>query len=202
MALTRKMLKAMSIEDEKIDQIIEAHTETVESLKEARDTFKADAEKLGKVQKELDDLKATLPEDGKDPWKVKYDAIKEEYSNYKADVTAKETKQKKENAFRDLLKEIGVSEKRINTVLKVSDIEKLEFEEDGKVKEADTLKASLKEEWSDFIPTDGTKGAETSTPPASTGNKNTMTKEEIRAIKDPIARHKAMAENPEVVGLK
>ena len=33
MALTRKMLKAMGIEDDKIDQIIEAHTETVDGLK-------------------------------------------------------------------------------------------------------------------------------------------------------------------------
>ena len=29
MALTRKMLKAMGIEDDKIDQIIEAHSETM-----------------------------------------------------------------------------------------------------------------------------------------------------------------------------
>ena len=40
MSLTRKMLKAMGIEDEKIDQIIEAHTETVDALKEQRDGYK------------------------------------------------------------------------------------------------------------------------------------------------------------------
>lgn len=33
MALTRKMLKAMGIEDEKIDQIIEEHAESVNALK-------------------------------------------------------------------------------------------------------------------------------------------------------------------------
>ena len=49
MALTRKMLKAMGIEDEKIDQIIEAHSETVDALKEQRDQYKADAEKLPEV---------------------------------------------------------------------------------------------------------------------------------------------------------
>ena len=43
MALTRKMLKAMGIEDEKIDQIIEAHTETVDALKVERDQYKEDA---------------------------------------------------------------------------------------------------------------------------------------------------------------
>ena len=40
MSLTRKMLKAMGIEDEKIDQIIEAYTETVDALKEQRDQYK------------------------------------------------------------------------------------------------------------------------------------------------------------------
>ena len=38
MSLTRKMLKAMGIEEEKIDQIIEAHSETVDSLKAVRDS--------------------------------------------------------------------------------------------------------------------------------------------------------------------
>ena len=34
MALTRKMLKAMGIEDEKADEIIDAHAETVDALKQ------------------------------------------------------------------------------------------------------------------------------------------------------------------------
>ena len=43
MALTRKMLKAMGIEDEKIDQIIEAHTETTDPLTRERDVYSLDA---------------------------------------------------------------------------------------------------------------------------------------------------------------
>ena len=43
MSLTRKMLKAMGIEEEKIDQIIEAHSETVDALKKDRDTYKENA---------------------------------------------------------------------------------------------------------------------------------------------------------------
>ena len=33
MSLTRRFLKAMGIEDEKVDQIIEAHSGTVDALK-------------------------------------------------------------------------------------------------------------------------------------------------------------------------
>ena len=42
MTLTRKMLKAMGIEEEKIDQIIEAHAETVDGLNEKLKTAEAD----------------------------------------------------------------------------------------------------------------------------------------------------------------
>ena len=34
MSLTRKMLRAMGIEDDKADQIIDAHAETVDALKQ------------------------------------------------------------------------------------------------------------------------------------------------------------------------
>ena len=61
MALTRKMLKAMGIEDEKIDQIIEAHSETVDGLKGeleiAKSAAKGDADKVTALQKELEDAK-------------------------------------------------------------------------------------------------------------------------------------------------
>ena len=39
MSLTRKFLSAMGIEEDKIEQIIDAHTDTVNALKEARDGF-------------------------------------------------------------------------------------------------------------------------------------------------------------------
>lgn len=65
MSLTRKMLKAMGIEEEKIEQIIEAHTETVDALK----AYKEDADKLKNVQRELDDLKAA----GDGGYKEKYE---------------------------------------------------------------------------------------------------------------------------------
>lgn len=187
------MLKAMSIEDEKIDQIIEAHTETVDALKEERDNYKAEAEKLPDVQKELNKIKeTTAQDDAKNPYKVKYDALKEEFKAYKDEVSAKEVKADKTKAFRDLLKEVGVSEKRLDSVIKVTDIDSIELE-DGKIKDVDALKSSVKEEWADFIPTEGTKGANVSNPPANNGGA-VKTKEEIKAIKDTSERQQAWKE--------
>lgn len=200
MALTRKMLKAMGIEDEKIEQIIEAHTETVDALKDERDSFKGDSEKLASVQKELNALKEeAAKDDGKNPWKVKYDAVKEEFDNYKAEQTAKATRAQKEEAYKAILKECKVADKRIAAVVRVADIDSIELDKEGKIKDADELKKSIKEEWADFIPTEETKGAEVSNPPENTGGKKT--KEEILAIKDTTERQKAMAENHELFGI-
>lgn len=199
MSLTRKFLSAFGIEEDKVDEIIKAHTETVDALKEQRDAYKADAEKLPAVQKELDDLKAAAEKGDKDPYKVKYEALKEDFDKFKNDQKEKETHAKKESAYKALLEEAGISEKRIASVLKVSDVDAIEFAEDGKVKDADTLKASIKKEWEDFIVTKDTQGAPTATPPAGSG-KTYKSKEEIRAIKDVKERQTAIAENHEMFG--
>ena len=45
MALTRKFLEALGIEQAKIDEIISAHTEVTDALKADRDSYKEKAEK-------------------------------------------------------------------------------------------------------------------------------------------------------------
>ena len=65
MSLTRGMLKGMGLTDEQVSAIIDAHTETVDGLKDSLKAAKADADKLKVVQKELDDLKANSGDDYK-----------------------------------------------------------------------------------------------------------------------------------------
>lgn len=199
MALTRKFLSALGIEAEKVDEIINAHTETVDALKADRDQYKSDAEKLPKVQAELDDIKkASEGMDGKNPFEVKYNVLKEEFDQYKADVEAKETTAKKMAAYKALLKEAGISEKRIDAVLKVSDVEGLKLDKDGKAEGAADLVNSIKTEWADFITTETSAGAQTANPPKNTGG--SRTKEEIFAIKDAGERQRAIAENHDMFG--
>lgn len=200
MALTRKFLTAMGIEDDKVDQIIDAHSDTVNGLKEQIDKYKSDAEKLPELQKELETVKKSIVDPEKDPIKVKYEALKEEFEDYKKGVEDAKTKADKEQAYRKLLKEVGINDKRIDAVVRVSDFESLELEADGKVKGAEGLMESIKAEWADFIVTKDVKGADTATPPQNTGGK-TITKEEIMAIKDGATRRKHMAENPELFDL-
>lgn len=155
----------MGIEDEKIDQIVDAHTETVDALKEERDKYKTDSDKLSTIQKELDDAKKALEAGEKDPYKVKYDALKEDFDEYKRGVEEKETKATKKAAFESLLKEIGISEKRIGAVVKISDLDSIELNDKGEIKDKKTLADSLKTEWSDFIVTESRRGADEHNPP-------------------------------------
>ena len=199
MALTRKFLSALGIDADKVEEIINAHTEVTDALKNERDSYKADAEKLPEVQKELDSFKKAAEElDGKNPFEVKYNAIKEEYEQYKADIEAKATKAAKSDAYRALLKEAGVADKRIDAVLRVSDVDGIELDKDGKVKNSDKHLTSIKEEWADFIDAKEQKRVDTG---GSMQNKGTgMTIDEIMAIEDDAARQDAIAENHTLFG--
>lgn len=170
MALTRKFLKAMGIEDEKIDQIIEAHTETVSGLKESLDRAEAAVKDLPGVQKELDAAKAELEAVKKDGWKDKHDALKKEFEDYKAGVTAKETKSAKEAAARAYYESKGITGKSLDIAMRGSgaEIEALELS-DGKIKDAAALEALINGDFSGLVSTTTTKGADTPTPPANNG---------------------------------
>ena len=192
MALTRKMLKAMGIEEEKIDQIIEAHSETVDSLKADRDNYKKDADQLKSVREELDELKAK----GDDGWKEKHDKLKDDFDAYKKDVEAKKTHNKKVEAYRTILKDAGLSEKGIEKAIKYAEWDKIELEADGKLKGASDHIKAVKEEWAEYVTTTTTTGANTSNPPANNGGSgNGKTREEILAIKDGSVRRMEMVKN-------
>ena len=161
MSLTRKMLKAMGIEEEKIEQIIEAHTETVDALK----AYKEDADKLKDVQKELDDLKAA----GDGGYKEKYETEHQAFEDYKNEVETQKLNGTKEQAFRSVLKELGIADKRIDSIVRVTKFEDMELDGD-KLKDVETLKTNLQTEWADFIPTTQTTGVNTSNPPKTSNS--------------------------------
>ena len=201
MAITRKLLKGMGLTEEQQDTIIEAHTDTVNGLKADVDRYKADAEKLPGVQKELDDLKGK----GDDGYKEKYESEHKAFEDYKKTVDAEKTTAAKEKAVEAVLKKIGVSEKRLQSVAKLAKadglLDALELNDDGAVKETDKLEKNLKDSYSEYITTTSTKGADTPTPPANSGGANlTMADiykkdEKGRYVMDYEARLKAIEEN-------
>lgn len=198
MALTRRFLSALGIDADKVDEIISAHSETVDALKKERDDYKADAAKLTDVQRQLDDLKAK----GEDGYKEKYESEHKAFEKYKNDVTAKANKTAKENAVKAYFEGKNISGKNLEIAMRgcTAEIAALELE-DGKIKDTATLDELVNGTYAGLVQTTHTTGTSTSNPPANGGGKSTKTMAEIMAIKDTAERQKAIAENPEVFGL-
>ena len=195
MALTkaqvREILSAAGVTSENmseaVDKIIDGHVTSVNALREDVAKYKADAEKLPTVQKELDDMKANT----NDSWKEKYDNLKGEFDKYKNDVQEKETHSKKVEAYKAILKDANLSEKGIEKAVKYAEWDKIELGADGKLKGANDHIKAARDEWAEYVTTTTTTGAKTSTPPANTGGAK-LTKAEIYA-KDEYGRYKLSA---------
>lgn len=172
MALTKKMLVAMDIPAEKIDEIMNNHLASIDALRDERDQYKADADKLAKVSRELEKANEELEKFKSGDWENKYNTLKGEYDTYKTDTETKAVKTAKEAAYKQLLIDAGISDKRIASIMKVSGatVDSLTLGDDGKIKDADKLTESAKEEWADFIVTTTPQGADVSKPPASEGD--------------------------------
>ena len=165
MALTRKFLEALGIEQAKIDEIISAHTEVTDSLKADRDSYKEKAEKYDQTKTELDKAKSELDKVNKDEYKTKYESLEAEFNKYKTDIAEKEVKGRKEEAYKKMLKEIGVNEKSIDAILKVKDLNTIKLDDKGGIVDVDTLKESEKKDWEGFIIESEVGGQDPSTPP-------------------------------------
>lgn len=170
MALSRSMLKALGIEDEKAEQIISAHSETVEGLKrevndlnEKTATYREQAEQLPDLQKKLEEAEAKIPTVD---YETKWKELSKEFDDYKVQVDTDKAEAEKKSLYRALLRDAGIDEKRLDAIVKVTDLSTVKVEE-GTITDADTLKESVKQEWSAFIPQEKTEGADVPTPPAT-----------------------------------
>ena len=198
MALTRKLLKGMGLTDEQVETIIEAHTDTVDGLKADAAKYKADADALPKVQRELDTLKAA----GDGGWQEKYEKVKKDLDDYKAEVSTKEAKAAKEKAVRAYYESKGITGKSLDIAIRGSgaEIEALEMDGD-KIKDTSALDELVNGTFSGLVSTTTTKGADTATPPTTTGGGG-ITKAEIykkddhgRYVMSAAERQKALMEN-------
>ena len=177
MALTRKMLSAMEISEDKISEIMSAHLATVDEIKDERDKLKSEVDDLKSTGKDLEKIKADLDKANSEldelkgaGWEEKYNKLKGEYDTFKTDTEAKATKTAKETAYKQLLLDAGISDKRIASILKVSDVDSVKLDKDGKIEDADKLTESVKTEWADFIVTKREEGAGVAKPPANDGD--------------------------------
>lgn len=140
MALTRSYLKGLQLTEEQVNAIIEAHVETVDALKaQAAD-----------IQAKLD---AAPSAESISEIQAKFDSLNGEYSAYRADTEARDTRRKKEAAYINALKDAGVSDKRFDAIIRCDSdaIDAIELDDNGAIVGADDLRQSITNNWSDFI---------------------------------------------------
>ncbi len=192
----KKIFEAAEIEVPKdvLGQLCDLHADSSDGM---GDTIKELKKQLSEAQRERDEAIEKAPKDGEETVsKAVYDKLKGEFDTYKQGVEEKETTSKKREAARELLKAAGISEKRLDSVLRVYNVDGMELDENGKAKDADKRTEDIKKEWADFIVSSRVRGADTANHPNNTGGG--MSKAEIVKIKDPTERRAAIAANMEL----
>ena len=162
LSLTRKFLEGMGIDEKQVESIIEAHSETVNGLKADRDKYKEQAGKVADLQKQLEEAEAASGSG--DEWEQKYQDEHQAFEDFKAQVETEKAEADKAQAYRGMLMAAGIDPKRIDAIMRVTDLSQVEME-DGKLKDTEKLQESAKQEWSDFVVKSNTQGSNPANPP-------------------------------------
>lgn len=179
MALTRKMLKAMGIEDEKIDQVIEEHAETVSALKKQRDDAQAKADSVPELEKQLEAAKKAAEAASGDEAVEKLKAVQDEFAAYKAGVEEREAHATAERLLREQLKAAKLDDRYADLAIKDMDPSQYAVK-DGEFEDAAAVEKAVKafaEKYPQFVTTTNTTGADVAHPPATGGG--ALTKEQF-----------------------
>lgn len=123
-----------------------------------------------------------------------YKKLRQEFDDYRAEVSGREAKAAKERAARAFFEGKGITGKSLDIAIRGCDaeIDALELE-DGKIKDDSALDALVKDTYSGLVSTIVTRGAQTANPPANNGV--AKTKEQIMGIKDAAERQREIAQN-------
>lgn len=175
MALTRNFLKAMGLNDEQVNSVIEAHTDTIDALKKERDDWKGKAETVETLTRERDEAVEKLSKAG--------DAqrVQKEFDDYKAGVEREKINAKKSAALTAAFEQAGVKREVFRkAMLKGWDMDNVELDDKGAIKDMDGLKAAVQKDYADFIATGEDKSVPPNNPPG--GGNQILTKADIEKM--------------------
>lgn len=195
MALTNALLKSMGIEGDQRDQIMAAHQETLDEIKQERDGLRDTAAKVPELERQVEELRAAQPTED---WEARYNSEHEAFEKYREDMERERADKERSDLYRALLVEQGVDPKRVDSIMRVTDLSGV-MVRDGQLEGREELAARVADEWGDFVIKEVTKGASVDDPPGGSGTGRT--RDEIMQIKDTAERQAAIADNPELFGL-
>ena len=171
------------------NRLVALHLGVVDPLKDDLTKYKADAEKLSGVQKELDDLKAA----GDGGYKEKYEKEHSAFEAFKTDITAKESKAAKEKAVRAYFKSKNITGANLDLAMRGCGEEMAALELDGeKIKDTKSLDALVDGTYKRLV---SKQTVRFDTGARFNGGGKPMTKDEIMQINDRAERRAAIAAN-------
>ena len=171
------------------NRLVALHLGVVDPLKDDLTKYKADAEKLPSVQKQLDDLKAA----GDGGYKEKYEKEHSAFEAYKSDVTKKESKAAKEKAVRAYFESKNITGANLDLAMRDCGEEMAALELDGeKIKDTKSLDALVDGTYKGLV---SKQTVRLDTGARFDGGGKTMTKDEIMQITDRAERRAAIAAN-------
>lgn len=171
------------------NRLVALHLGVVDPLKDDLTKYKADAEKLPSVQKQLDDLKAA----GDGGYKEKYEEEHSAFETYKSTVTAKESRAAKEKAVRAYFESKNITGANLDLAMRGCGEEMAALELDGeKIKDTTSLDALVDGTYKGLVSKSHVRvdmGGR-----LNDGGKP-MTKDEVMQITDRAERRAAIAAN-------
>ena len=171
------------------NRLVALHLGVVDPLKDDLMKYKADAEKLPGVQKELDGLKAA----GDGGYKEKYEKEHSAFETFKTDITAKESKAAKEKAVRAYFESKNITGANLDLAMRGCGEEMAALELDGeKIKDTKALDALVDGTYKGLV---SKQTVRFDTGARFNGGGKPMTKDEIMQITDRAERRAAIAAN-------
>ena len=131
------------------NELCKLHSVDYESICEERDQYKADAEKLPKVEEQL--KKATADYEAVKKYETMYNDINAEHEKLKTEISTKAAKEKADAAIIEWAKSKGYSEAGAKKIAKYGGYgERIKFDEDGKPTNLDELESDVAAEWGEY----------------------------------------------------
>lgn len=170
MAFTRAEIREALGEaytDEIAGKLITMHRSVVDPIKDELDgakrdatKYKAEADKVPGLQKDLDEAKK-----GED-WKGKFEKAEKDLKDFKDQVAREATTAKVKAAYKKLLTEEKISEKTLDSILNATDYSGMTLKDDGTLDKIEDLKKDIDSKWGGFKVQTRQRGEKVDNPPA------------------------------------
>ncbi len=170
MAITHKLLKALGISDEAIDEIITAHRETVDAIKAERDELLTRASTVDTLTAERDKLRHDLEEAQAHTGDA--GKVQAEFDAYKAQIETEKSNSAKRKLVHAALEKAGANPAALDLLTNTVALDKVELNGDT-LKDEDSVINPIRESHAALFGTQIQKGAPDMNP--MSGGKNAAT---------------------------